>query len=314
MILPQLSLKKQSFSVRRKFSGIHSPQTVQLPARVRIASGTASKVKPSVRYSPRASRILERHFGRPLVVTAQSVNVPLSIELADFQDKGWHQPDHPEAVKSHRAFKDSLLGIYGSIKSSGLVIEPWSGGGQPYANSAEMTTDVERGHLYYFQTDSGYGQVSLNQSSDHPMLNKLHDGMRLNDVYRIVHDVFHAATGHQFGPKGEWNIALAQSSCFPPEALMAMMTETVMRTSWAFYGPHIRRSDGSIPLSDEADYIPLSQRPQSMQKTLVIPTELIKAFQNEVTIPLLQMTNRIHHRLRAVDEQRLPSLNQRNIN
>ncbi len=171
---------------------------------------------------------------------------------------------NPQA--DYSALKKELRLEYDHMLASGVEVHPWRREGQPYANSKEMAADAHRGHLWYFPTDAGFGQVPLDTTT-HPLLE--HAGTHApngepqsyNDLLRIVHDYYaHAVHGHQFGPQGELRAWHEHAKMVPPEARAALTTETHGQNSWVNFGPH--------------SHLPVKDRPYAEQKAGELPKEV----------------------------------------
>ena len=152
----------------------------------------------------------------------------------------------------YQLLAEELRRQWDCIVSMGYTLEPWEREGQPYANSAEMMTDLRnRKHLYFFIG-----------GEPHPFLNTVDDtGFNANEQLRAVHDVFgHAAEGYQFGPRGEENAWIHHSMMLTPLAQRAMSTETRGQNTWVNAGPY-------------KDLFPCD-RPYAAQKAALLPIEL----------------------------------------
>lgn len=141
----------------------------------------------------------------------------------------------------------------------GIIIEPWKKDGQPYSNSAEMFTDVEKNlHLYVFVCGEPHALLGY---ADSPRLS-------VNVKFRAVHDLFgHAVEGYQFGPRGEENAWLVHSQMFSPLAQKALTTETRGQNAWFNFGKHNYDRNGN-----RLDLSP-SQKPFAPQKIALLPDE-----------------------------------------
>ena len=56
-----------------------------------------------------------------------------------------------------------------------------------------------------------------------------------------------------------------------PAALPALTSETRDQNSWVNFGPHLRRSDGSLPRKGDPDWIHPAERPFAAQKAGLLP-------------------------------------------
>lgn len=180
-----------------------------------------------------------------------------------------HAPNDPEVQRAYHALVQETLAQYQIIKESGLVIEMITEDMEnPYPNgSSDMFADIQNGHLWFFPTDSGFGDGSI---SDNPLLEKTGekiDGyeLRANDVFRIVHDIFgHAQHGFGFGPNGEESAYQAHRQMYSELAGKALATETRGQNSWVNFGPYGEANRKNPAKTKYAD-----------QKTGLLPDEAI---------------------------------------
>jgi predicted GNAT family acetyltransferase len=206
------------------------------------------------------------------------VNEALGKKVADWYEAAKHSPDNPAVKESYDALANETLDQYNHLVSKGVKFDAWKGEGQPYKDSAAMMRDVrDNKHLYYFPSDSGFGE---GEKITHPMLEPvtLPDGTKVpvNDLFRAVHDYYgHAKEGYEFGPRGEYNAFLAHSRMYSEAAQPAMAAETMGQNSWTNFGPHLRNAEGNIPKKGEAGYIPPPERKFSEQKALAMPKDLL---------------------------------------
>ncbi len=146
-----------------------------------------------------------------------------------------------------------------ATQTLGITVEPWRKEGQPYKNSAEMCTDVERNlHLYVFVGGTDHALLGYADTSR----------LSVNVKFRAVHDLFgHAVEGYQFGARGEENAWLVHSQMFSPLAQKALTTETRGQNAWFNFGRHNYDHDGNrLALSP-------SQKPFAQQKIALLPDE-----------------------------------------
>jgi hypothetical protein len=132
-----------------------------------------------------------------------------------------------------------------AIKATGLKVD-WIAPGQtdPYADtprSAERDVS-ENNHWWGFPTDEGFGSDPTLKNN--PMLADSGEVIggrpaKINDVFRIVHDMFgHIANGNGFSPSGEENAWRSHYAMFSDAARPAMTTETRGQSEWVNFGPH----------------------------------------------------------------------------
>jgi hypothetical protein len=154
-------------------------------------------------------------------------------KVADAYAKLEHQPDSPAVRKSYEALKKETKKQFDFITNDlKIKMEPWTGEGQPYANSKEMMEDVAKNRRLYFFTGG-------DMPKDHPLAEiEPQSGLTYNDLFRAVHDVFgHAKEGFQFGPIGEENAFRTHARMFTPEARGALASETKGQNSFVNFGP-----------------------------------------------------------------------------
>lgn len=164
-------------------------------------------------------------------------------EIARLYDEMPDAPDDPEVQRAYQALAQETIAQYDALLELGFTFE-WITGDDPYATPAEAIKDMqENKHLWVFPTDSGFG--TLNEASaKNPLLamsGRIVDGReaRINDLFRIVHDVFgHGSEGASFGARGEENAWQAHVRMFSPLAARAMTTETRGQNSWVNFGPY----------------------------------------------------------------------------
>ncbi len=181
--------------------------------------------------------------------TYAKVDKERAAKIANEFDTMAHAPDDPRVKASYDALAKETLGQWQAMKDSGLKID-WIKPGQedPYASSPRLAMkDIsENNHWWGFPTDSGFGTGAEAEKAikDNPMLamtDEVIDGkpMRVNDIFRIVHDYFgHLKEGHGFRAEGEENAWRSHAGMYSDQALPAMTAETRGQNSWVNYGPH----------------------------------------------------------------------------
>ena len=222
---------------------------------------------------------------------AVPVNEELAKRIADHYEEAKNDPSHPEVKKAYTALASEVVNQWKAFEKAGYTATPWTGKGQPYANSAEMMKDVrDNKHLYYFQTKEGYGEsgITAKMRAENPMLQDSGvnfngaDNVPVNDVFRVVHDIVgHGANGYEFGPKGEFNAYLEHSRMFSDAAKPALAAETLAQNSWVNFGPHLRDEAGNIAKKGEKGYVPVTERPFAEQKNIALPKEFIDAAESQ---------------------------------
>ena len=219
---------------------------------------------------------------------AVPVDEALAKRIADHYEEAKHDPNDPKVKKAYTALANETVDQWKSFQKAGYTATPWTGKGQPYANSAEMMKDVrDNKHLYYFPTESGFG-TEKNTPAENPMLEASGvnfngaENVPVNDVFRVVHDIVgHGANGYEFGPKGEFNAYLEHSRMFSDSAKPALAAETLAQNSWVNFGPHLRDAEGNLAKKGEQGYVPVTERPFAEQKNLALPQEFIDAAESQ---------------------------------
>jgi hypothetical protein len=215
------------------------------------------------------------------------VNEDLAKRIADHYEAEKDNPNAPEVKKAYTALANETVNQWKAFEKAGYTATPWTGEGQPYANSAEMMKDVrDNKHLYYFTTEGGFGETGISDQmrEENPMLAPSGvnfngaENVPVNDVFRVVHDIVgHGANGYEFGPKGEFNAYLEHSRMFSDAAKPALAAETLAQNSWVNYGSHLRDEAGNLPKKGQPGYIAPQDRPFAPQKNLALPQEFIDA-------------------------------------
>jgi hypothetical protein len=183
-------------------------------------------------------------FAPPAVYAA--VDTERAARIAQAYTEMAHAPTDPEVKASYDAMVAETLAQWQAIKATGLQVE-FIAGENPYSVPYEAIIDVrENNHLWVFPTDDGYGGDPITDAdvAQNPLL-ALVPGeeisgrpVRVNDIFRIVHDYFgHVKDGHGFGPTGEENAWQSHVTMYSPLAARAMTTETRGQNSWVNYGP-----------------------------------------------------------------------------
>jgi hypothetical protein len=242
------------------YSGYYSPE--------QQVAASFDKVPVKVRKGPvaEAADSFNAEHGRP-PVEHKIVSAPEHAKaIADEYEHMAHDPNNPAVQRAYGAMKNDIDEQWDyATKKMGITMEPWTGEGQPYKNSKEMTADVKNNkHLYFFTG----GDMPV----DHPLAEDAGEGLNYNDKLRAVHDLFgHAANDNQFGPQGEERAWQEHRQMFSPEAIPAVTTETRGQNSWVNFGPHLRDAEGNIPGKGEPGAIPPAKRPFAEQKAGLLP-------------------------------------------
>lgn len=210
----------------------------RLPNLERMSPGPVPGVRELASRYMAANGLPVRHQA-----TYVTVDVERAKRIADEYEKMESNPQDPEVKAAYDALVEETIAQYETLLELGMTFE-FISGEDPYNSPRDAIVDMqENNHLWVFPTDDGFG--SINESvEDNPLLamtDYVIDGrqVRVNDLFRIVHDVFgHGSEGAAFGPRGEENAWQAHVRMFTPLAARAMTSETRGQNSWVNYGPY----------------------------------------------------------------------------
>lgn len=171
-----------------------------------------------------------------------------AARIADEYERMEHKPNDPEVRAAYNAMVEETLAQWQEIKKTGLTAEFVTGddpyGGSPWGAIRDVR---DNNHMWVFSTEDGYGQggITAEMEAENPMLALVPDEnfggkpVRVNDIFRVVHDYFgHVKEGFGFRARGEENAWRSHSLMFSPLARRALTTETRGQNSWLNYGPH----------------------------------------------------------------------------
>ena len=176
------------------------------------------------------------------------VNEELARRIALAFEEAEDSPNNPDVREAYQAMADETMAQWQFIKDTGIKIEFIKPDmDNPYPNgSRDVLIDIrDNNHMWVFPTDSGFGEAEFTAEEEaaNPLLSKVGefvDGidMRVNDVFRIVHDYFgHGLEGATFTARGEENAWQAHVRMYSGLAAKAMTTETRGQNSWVNFGP-----------------------------------------------------------------------------
>ena len=223
-----------------------APGPVTVPGRGQVAFGPFAPARAAAEaYMHRAGLVYEPPQEYAAVDPERAARIAIAFDEME------HNPDDPLVAQAYREMIDQTLAQYQAIKETGLQIE-FIEGDDPYAASPRLAIldVVENNHLWVFPTDGGFGGASsldVNISGN-PLLDFTDEyingrRLRVNDVFRIVHDYFgHIKDGNGFRAMGEENAWQSHAAMYSPLARRAMTTETRGQNSWVNYGPFATRN------------------------------------------------------------------------
>ena len=170
------------------------------------------------------------------------INPDKSFKVGMEYDRMKHDPFNPLVRKSYEAFANETLQQMQLIIDHGYAPEMHYAESEPYAGSREAISDIRsRKRLKVLATDLNFGDRKVTQAdiNENPLLKmsqyKDANGvpMRINDVFRFVHDFFgHSERGNGFGPLGEENAWDVHARMYSPLARRAMTSGTRGQNSW----------------------------------------------------------------------------------
>ena len=141
-----------------------------------------------------------------------------------------HDPSNPEVKQAYETFIVETLQQARDLQKNGIEFQM-----EGYKDANAMFKDVnENNHLLYRPSDNDYKGIE-----DHPMFqltdikNSNGDMMRVNDVFRAVHDINgHNKAKAQFTPDGELSSYHEHKKLYSPHAIRALFTETQGQGMW----------------------------------------------------------------------------------
>lgn len=137
-------------------------------------------------------------------------------DLAKRYEAAKSDENNPAVRAAYRAFIGECFEQFKQIPALVIFTET-----DPYANSAEMFADIERGRLHVFTG-----------GAPHPLMTK-----KENSVFRAVHDYFgHFLGRNNFSATGEVKAWERHSKMFSALARRAMDTETIGQVAVYYFG------------------------------------------------------------------------------
>ncbi len=141
-----------------------------------------------------------------------------------------HDPTDPEVKNAYDIFIKETLEQARELQNQGIQFQS-----EQYKDANAMFKDVEENkHLLFRPSDDDYKGVE-----DHPMfqltdiLDSNGDRMRVNDVFRAVHDINgHQKSKSQFTPNGELGSYTEHKKLYSKDATRALFTETQGQGMW----------------------------------------------------------------------------------
>lgn len=179
------------------------------------------------------------HAGGQFIVR---LNPEKSFKVGMEYDRMKHDPFNPKVRQAYEAMAKETLEQYQAIVDAGYTAEMHYEQEEPYANSRDAIQDIrDNKRLRVLATDLNFGDRTVTDADikENPLLamSQYKDAngrqMRVNDVFRFVHDFFgHSERGNGFGPIGEENAWDVHARMYSPLARRAMTSGTRGQNSW----------------------------------------------------------------------------------
>ena len=215
----------------------------------------------------------------PLNIYLEEPSVYLK-QVADVHERAKHDPNDVAVMRAYNALTGEIKKQFS--KFSNLELRVWSEAGEPYANPAEMYSDIEKGQLNWrMSNDMFAGSPGI---AGHPMFEpagfKTVDGRDLtfNDLLRFLHEYYgHGQYMFGYTPRDYYNAFHQHARLFSDVARPALAAETLGPMSWQNAGAHMRRANGTVPEVGDVDFLSLARREFAPHKAYIIPEEILSA-------------------------------------
>ncbi len=199
---------------------------------------------------------------------AQTVDPAYGLIIANGYDNLKHNPNNPVVKKAYNIFINETLEQARKLQKNGMKFQM-----EGYKDANAMFKDVkDNKNLLYRPSDNDY-----KGSEDHPMFkltnikNTNGDRMRVNDVFRAVHDINgHYNSKSKFTPEGELNSYIEHKKLYSKDATRALFTETQGQGMWVNFNKKSgkkNRHAQKIGDFNELDF--------AIQKAGIFPDEVI---------------------------------------
>lgn len=159
-----------------------------------------------------------------------TVDPDYGLFVANGYDDLKHNPNDPKVKKAYKVFIKETLQQARELQKNGMKFQM-----EGYKDANAMFKDIDKNkNLLYRPSDKDY-----KGTEDHPMFqltnirNTNGDRMRVNDVFRAVHDINgHNIAKSQFSPEGELRAYIQHKKMYSDEATRALFTETQGQGMW----------------------------------------------------------------------------------
>lgn len=220
------------------------PDVVKIPL---VGEVEAKPLKPI----EQAAETYMQRLGRPgahRIDVFDPLDEEFAAKVAEEYGKMKHAPTDPAVKRAYDALAQETLDQLEAAKRAGIDFT-FVKGEDPYKLSPSLgyADLAERGHMYVFPTEQGFGSDVAFDPVNNPLLKRIGklgdlDDATVNDAFRIVHDLYgHYGPGNPFfRAPGEERAFKLHSKMYSPEALPAMASETRGQNSWLNFGPYGR--------------------------------------------------------------------------
>ena len=220
------------------------PDVVKIPL---VGEVEAKPLRPI----EQAAETYMQRLGRPgahRIDVFDPLDEELAAKVAEEYGKMKHAPTDPSVKRAYDALAQETLDQLEAAKGAGIDFT-FVKGEDPYKLSPSLgyADLAERGHMYVFPTEQGFGSDVAFDPVNNPLLKRIGplgdlENATVNDAFRIVHDLYgHYGPGNPFfRAPGEERAFKLHSKMYTPEALPAMASETRGQNSWLNFGPYGR--------------------------------------------------------------------------
>lgn len=188
--------------------------------------------------------------------------------VADHFEKLKHNPNDPKVKEAYDVFINETLDQARELQKNGMKFQMMG-----YKDADAMMKDViENNHLLYRPSDDDYKGLE-----DHPMYkitnirNTNGDRMRVNDVFRAIHDINgHTRAHSHFTPLGELEAYLEHKKLYSKDAQRALFTETQGQGLWVNFNKKTGKRNRELQKIGKLEGLTFPE-----QKADIFPDEII---------------------------------------
>ena len=208
-------------------------------------------------------------------------NTELSIMEAQLYELLPENTHASDVAQSYQSLIDDIIKQFISLMDTGFHVHGCDG--DPYSTSKNMYEDVFRGMICYRKTITPT-RNDAHGVSNYPMMDIIdspYGFFVINDVFRIVHDVFgHFCGKNSFGIHGEYQSWIDHRTMMSPRSLLALYLETrgqnvVFNYGTQMFPPHVERTQETLLTPGDDLYIPAPLRTHVTPRFPRIPDILL---------------------------------------